>query len=124
MRSRVLILTEQVFIDEGGVDMQQCLQAYKKAGVQDLVLIPDHTPRVHVGGWHAGMAFALGFTKACALAAGLEVGEILNPHANDPRSVLLNCTPLVRIFIVLQMCVINRWNVSQAANGHAVTVTL
>ena len=37
---------KEVFIDEGDIDMERCLRAYKAANVSGLVLIPDHTPHV------------------------------------------------------------------------------
>lgn len=75
---------KEVFIDEGDIDMHVCLSIYRDAGY-DGVFIPDHTPSVHVGGWHAGMAYALGYIKAAAKAVGLEVDDgPPNPHLN-PR---------------------------------------
>lgn len=56
---------KEVFVDEGDINMHRCLAQYKAAGF-DKVFIPDHTPSVHVGGWHAGMAYALG----CARTVG------------------------------------------------------
>ena len=63
---------KEVFIDEGEIDMPACLQQYKAAGY-DGVFIPDHSPAVHVGGWHSGMAYALGYIRAAAEAVGLTV---------------------------------------------------
>jgi mannonate dehydratase len=56
---------DEVFIDEGDVDMLEAMRAYKEAGY-DGVLIPDHAPRVagdsNFG--HRGRAFALGYMRA------------------------------------------------------------
>ncbi|MCE7986761.1 MAG: D-mannonate dehydratase [Caldilinea sp. CFX5] len=52
------------FVDDGDVDMIQSLRIYHKNGY-DGVIIPDHTPHMScAAGWHAGMAFALGWMKA------------------------------------------------------------
>jgi mannonate dehydratase len=55
---------EEVFVDEGDVDMIQALRVLHKNGF-DGVLIPDHTPAMSCAApWHAGKAFALGYMKA------------------------------------------------------------
>jgi mannonate dehydratase len=55
---------QEVFIDEGDVDMIRAMQVYHAAGF-DGVFIPDHTPAVSCAApWHAGMAFALGYMRA------------------------------------------------------------
>ena len=55
---------KEVFIDEGDVDMIRILRILKNKNF-DGVLIPDHTPQMSCeGSWYAGMAYALGFTKA------------------------------------------------------------
>jgi mannonate dehydratase len=55
---------EEVFVDEGDVDMQKALSIYVRNGY-DGVIIPDHTPRVSCDApWHAGMAYALGYIRA------------------------------------------------------------
>lgn len=57
---------DEVFIDEGDIDMIHSLQVLKKNGF-DGVLIPDHTPEMGVeSSWYTGMAYALGYMK-CAL---------------------------------------------------------
>ena len=62
----------EVFVDEGDIDMVQCLRLYAKHGF-DGVMIPDHTPHLTCdAGWHAGMAYALGFMKGAMRA--LELG--------------------------------------------------
>ena len=56
---------DEVFIDEGDVDMFAAMQAYCDAGF-DGVLIPDHCPVMHgtVGYRYRGMAFSLGYMRA------------------------------------------------------------
>ena len=92
----------EVFIDEGDVDMAKAIKAYKDAGFTG-VMTPDHTPHVsapyikpdstlrcpvglsqliadgncvlcckHRGPWHAGIAFAVGYIKAAAKSVGVE----------------------------------------------------
>ena len=64
---------EEVFIDEGDVDMLRVLGILKRNGY-DGVLIPDHTPQMTCPGpWHAGMAYTLGYMRAAldALDRGL-----------------------------------------------------
>lgn len=52
------------FVDDGDVDMIHSLRIYHKNGY-DGVIIPDHTPHMScAAGWHAGMAYALGWMKA------------------------------------------------------------
>jgi mannonate dehydratase len=54
----------EVFIDEGDVDMIRALRIYHRNGYSG-VIIPDHTPQMTCEApWHAGMAFALGYLKA------------------------------------------------------------
>ena len=55
---------EEVFVDEGDVDMIQILKILAKNNY-DGVLIPDHTPQMSCDApWHAGMAYALGYMNA------------------------------------------------------------
>ena len=56
---------DEVFIDEGDVNMLDAMRAYKAAGF-DGVMTPDHSPRVagDTPFRHRGMAFALGYMKA------------------------------------------------------------
>jgi mannonate dehydratase len=55
---------QEVFIDEGDIDMIQALRHLKQGNYQG-VLIPDHTPSATCDApWHAGMAFALGYMRA------------------------------------------------------------
>ena len=60
---------DEVFIDEGDVNMIAALKAYKDAGF-DGIITPDHSPRV-VGDTdyhHRGKAFALGYIRAALQA--------------------------------------------------------
>jgi mannonate dehydratase len=55
---------DEVFLDEGDVDMRACLRLYASHGF-DGVLIPDHTPFMTTEApWHTGFAFALGYMRA------------------------------------------------------------
>jgi mannonate dehydratase len=55
---------DEVFIDEGDVDMIRLLRILHKNGYNG-VLIPDHTPSMSCDApWHAGMAYALGYMRA------------------------------------------------------------
>jgi mannonate dehydratase len=54
----------EAFVDEGDIDMLKALRILKNNNY-DGVLIPDHTPEMSTkAGWHAGMAFAMGYMKA------------------------------------------------------------
>ena len=76
----------EVFIDEGDVDMVEAMRAYAEAGF-DGVMQPDHTPLVTVppgcegASWHVGMAFAVGYMKAAAKAAGVPFDTAPAPAA-------------------------------------------
>ena len=65
---------DEVFIDEGDVDMFEAMRAYKDAGFNG-VLIPDHCPAMHgaKGSRYQGMAFCLGYMRAL-----LQVVEKMN----------------------------------------------
>lgn len=55
---------QEVFIDEGDLDMLRALSLLHEVGY-DGVVIPDHTPEMSCDApWHAGMAFALGYIRA------------------------------------------------------------
>lgn len=62
---------DEVFIDEGDVDMLEAMRAYKEADF-DGVITPDHAPRVagDSGYGHRGRAFALGYIRALMHAVG------------------------------------------------------
>lgn len=62
---------QEVFPDEGDVDMVQALQAYRRGGYAG-VLCPDHVPVSELDPERERfMAFALGYTKGLLQAAGL-----------------------------------------------------
>jgi mannonate dehydratase len=56
---------QEVFIDEGDVDMFRAMQAYKEVGF-DGPFMMDHTPRFPTADatWWAGRAFAVGYMRA------------------------------------------------------------
>ena len=55
---------DEVFVDEGDIDMFRVLKQLKEKNFQG-VLIPDHTPMMTCNApWHAGMAYALGYMHA------------------------------------------------------------
>lgn len=61
---------KEVFLDEGDVDMLECLKIYAECGYPG-VLIPDHTPHTACAApWHAGMAWALGYMKSAMTLLG------------------------------------------------------
>jgi mannonate dehydratase len=61
---------DEVFIDEGHVDMVGALRAYQRVGFDGLI-VPDHTPAVSSAApWDTGMAFALGYIRGCMQSMG------------------------------------------------------
>jgi mannonate dehydratase len=63
-------LYQEVFVDEGDLDMLRIVRILRDARY-DGVLIPDHTPEMTCAApWHAGMAFALGYMRACLQSVG------------------------------------------------------
>jgi mannonate dehydratase len=64
---------EEVFPDEGDVDMYQCIKLYRQLGYQGMVL-PDHVPHSEVDTrWgHRQRSFCLGYTRALIQAAEAE----------------------------------------------------
>jgi mannonate dehydratase len=56
---------DEVFPDEGDVDMWRALRTYKEVGYQG-VLVPDHVPRSALDSryGHRARAFCLGYIKA------------------------------------------------------------
>lgn len=55
---------QEVFLDEGDLDMARVVRILKEAGF-DGVLTPDHTPKMTCDApWHAGMAYAMGYMNA------------------------------------------------------------
>lgn len=74
----------ETFIDEGDLDMPRVLAILHRNGF-DGVLIPDHAPLMSCpAGWHAGMAFAMGYLKALLdrLAAGVAISPQPVPVAS------------------------------------------
>ena len=56
----------ETFVDDGDLDAIEAMRALRRGGYGG-VIIPDHTPEMTVpggAGWHAGMAYALGYLKA------------------------------------------------------------
>ena len=68
---------DEVFIDEGDVDMHAAMRVYKEVGY-DGVLIPDHCPVIEddKGFRHRGMAFSLGYMRALMQAVGERDGVV------------------------------------------------
>lgn len=59
---------QEVFIDNGYVDMLKAVEIYKRCGFEGTI-VPDHTPRVEAADyWETGMAFALGYIRAALQA--------------------------------------------------------
>lgn len=55
---------EETFLDDGDVDMIECLRIYKECGF-DGFFIPDHSPGVTCAApWHASFAYAIGYLRA------------------------------------------------------------
>ena len=56
---------KETFIDDGDVDVLRVLRILKKNNFNG-VIIPDHAPQMSCAApWHAGMAYALGYLRAC-----------------------------------------------------------
>lgn len=64
---------EEVFPDEGDVDMYQCIKLYRQLGFQGMIL-PDHVPHSAVDtAWgHRQRSFCLGYARALIQAAEAE----------------------------------------------------
>lgn len=59
---------KETHIDDGDVDVPRILRILEKNQFSG-VIIPDHAPRLTCEApWHAGMAFAMGYLKACLKA--------------------------------------------------------
>lgn len=72
---------DEVFVDEGDIDMLKALAVLDECGYSGL-LVPDHTPEPTCpGSWYAGMAFALGYMRAAMqlLERGSLRGMLLEP---------------------------------------------
>jgi len=60
----------ETFIDEGDIDMPKIIGILARNNF-DGVLIPDHSPLMSCpGGWHADMAYAMGYMRRCLQEAG------------------------------------------------------
>jgi len=67
----------EVFIDEGDLDVPRVIDTLHRRGYQGVV-VPDHTPALECNaGWHAGMAYAVGYIRALMQAA--EAGRLEIP---------------------------------------------
>jgi mannonate dehydratase len=66
---------EEVFPDEGDVDMYACIKRYRAVGYEGMIL-PDHVPHSDVDTrWgHRQRSFCLGYTRALIQAADAEAG--------------------------------------------------
>ncbi len=55
----------ETFVDDGDIDMLRVLRILQKNDF-DGVLVPDHSPQMTCAApWHAGMAYTLGYIRAC-----------------------------------------------------------
>ena len=58
----------ETHIDEGDLDVLRVIQILRKNNFSG-VIIPDHAPQLSCDApWHAGMAFAMGYLRACMKA--------------------------------------------------------
>lgn len=56
---------KETHIDEGDLDVLEALRILRRNGFAGVV-IPDHAPQLTCDApWHSGMAFAMGYLKAC-----------------------------------------------------------
>lgn len=56
---------KETFIDDGEVDVRRIIQILARQRYAG-VIIPDHAPQLQCAApWHAGMAFAMGYLRAC-----------------------------------------------------------
>jgi mannonate dehydratase len=63
---------QEVFVDEGDIDMIRVLKILKKNHYEG-ILVPDHSPEMSCeSSWHAGMAFALGYMRGAMQAIDKE----------------------------------------------------
>jgi mannonate dehydratase len=64
---------QEVFIDEGDVDMVKALSIYKECGYKGL-LMPDHTPAINCADPNeTGMAYAVGYIKGIMQALHIDI---------------------------------------------------
>ncbi len=67
IRGKVSVYKE-TFIDEGDVDVRRIIEILARQRYEG-VIIPDHAPQLKCAApWHAGMAFAMGYLRACIQA--------------------------------------------------------
>ncbi|MGI9074039.1 MAG: mannonate dehydratase [Bryobacteraceae bacterium] len=60
---------KETHIDDGDLDVLRVIRILKKNGFSGMI-IPDHAPQLTCDApWHAGMAFAMGYLRACMKAA-------------------------------------------------------
>ncbi len=56
---------KETFIGEGDIDVRRIIEILARQRYEG-VIIPDHTPQLNCAApWHAGMAFAMGYLRAC-----------------------------------------------------------
>ena len=56
---------KETHIDEGDMDVLRVMRILQRNGFQGMV-VPDHAPQLTCDApWHAGMAFAMGYLRAC-----------------------------------------------------------
>jgi mannonate dehydratase len=59
---------KETHIDEGDVDVLRIFRILKKNNFAGMI-IPDHAPQLACEApWHSGMAFAMGYLRACLKA--------------------------------------------------------
>ncbi len=65
---------KETHIDEGDIDVLRIMRILQQNAF-DGVIIPDHAPQLTCDApWHAGMAFAMGYLRACIQIVGAETG--------------------------------------------------
>lgn len=65
---------QEVFIDEGDLDVPRVIELLHRRNYRG-VIVPDHTPALECrDGWHAGMAYAIGYLQA--LRQAVEAGRL------------------------------------------------
>lgn len=63
---------KETHIDDGDLDVLRVIRILQKNGFGGVV-IPDHAPQLTCDApWHAGMAFAMGYLRACIRVVGSE----------------------------------------------------
>lgn len=77
---------EEVFPDEGDIDMVRALRTYRAAGY-DGVLVPDHVPHSELDSpqGHRARAFCLGYIKAAIQAVESEPEEFIAQYAQGRK---------------------------------------